>query len=436
MKTKLISIFALAIMMASCSNQELVDSDFQQPAPKQTSSIRSYEEALQIAQASIQMVDGQAQTRAASSRRISLSDSKVCLGGGITRSEAENDTLMYVFNFEDNQGFAIISANKNTEALIAITEKGHYDPTVRDQNDGFNLFMDLAKIYLENNRQAGDPGGGGLDPILEFKDSIVPFSGYVGPFVEVKWGQNYPEGMFCPNNNSGCTVTAMAQVMSYFEYPTGIPLTYSGADPSYQALNWSNIKVHSISNHSQYSHYTVCDADEATHMAIGRLCRQLGELSDSSYDPDGTGTGNNKAKQTLNSLGYTTTDWTNYSSSVVTASISNLHPVLISGDGILYDNGNPVEIKHSWVIDGYYYSGYESFTWNRPYPGFEWQLVEHTFHTDYYHHYNWGYIGANNGYFYTGVFAMANIYMDDGIIEPIFTSYNYNLNVKTISVYR
>ena len=31
MKTKLTSIFALAIMMASCSNQELIDSDFQQP---------------------------------------------------------------------------------------------------------------------------------------------------------------------------------------------------------------------------------------------------------------------------------------------------------------------------------------------------------------------------------------------------------------------
>jgi len=43
---------------------------------------------------------------------------------------------------------------------------------------------------------------------------------------------------------------------------------------------------------------------------------------------------------------------------------------------------------------------------------------------------------ANNGYFYTGVFAMANIYMDDGIIEPLFSDWNYNLNVKTISVYR
>ena len=433
MKTKLSSIFALAIMVASCSNQELIDSDFQQPTSQQTGNIRSYEEALQIAQASIQMVDGQAKTRAASSRRISLSDSKVCLGGGITRSEAENDTLMYVFNFEDNQGFAIISANKNTEALIAITEKGHYDPTVRDQNDGFNLFMDLAKIYLENNRQAGDPGGGGLDPILEFKDSIVPFSGYVGPFVEVKWGQSYPEGFFCPNGSSGCAITATAQVMSYFEYPTGIPLTYSGADQSYQALNWSNIKVHSISNHPQY---ILCNADEATHKAIGRLCRQLGELSNSSYDPDGTGTGSNDIKQTLNTLGYTTTNWTDYSSSVVTGSINNLRPVLIFGYRLNNDNGNQGQIGHMWVIDGYYYSGYESFIWNRPYPGFEWQLVEHTVHTDYYHHYNWGFSGNNNGYYTAGVFNVASVWMADGTINPALSNRNYNINVHTISVYR
>lgn len=433
MKIKLISIFALAIMMASCSNQELLDSDSLQSVSQQTSSIRSYEEALQIAQASIQMVDDQTQTRAASPRKISLSDSKVCLGGGITRSETDNDTLMYVFNFEDSQGFAIISANKNTEALIAITEKGHYDPTVRDPNDGFNLFMDLAKKYVENNRQMGDPGGGGLDPILEFKDSIVPFSGYVGPFVEVKWGQNYPEGMFCPNNHSGCAVTAMAQVMSYFEYPTGIPLTYSGADQSYQALNWSNIKVHSISNHSQY---TLCNADEATHKAIGRLCRQLGELSNSCYGPDGTETVINDVKQTLNTLGYTTTNWTDYSSSVVTGSINNLKPVIINGYRLNNDNGNQTLIGHMWVVDGYYYTGYESFTWNRPYGGFEWELVEHVIHKDYYHHYNWGYSGDNNGYYTTGVFSMPSVWIADGTINPALSNRNYNINVQTLSVYR
>ena len=118
MKIKVISILALAIMMASCSNEELIDSDFQQSAPQQKSSIRSYEEALQIAQSSIQIIEGSEKTRSASLRKISLDDSKVCLADGKTRSANGNDTLMYVFNFEDNQGFSIISANKNGSASI------------------------------------------------------------------------------------------------------------------------------------------------------------------------------------------------------------------------------------------------------------------------------------------------------------------------------
>lgn len=432
MKIKVISILALAIMMASCSNQELIDSDSPKPAPQQTSSIRSYEEALQIAQSSIQIIEGSEKTRSASLRKISLGDSKVCLADSKTRSANGNDTLMYVFNFEDNQGFTIISANKNTEALIAVTEKGHYDPAVRDDNEGFNLFMDLAKIYVANDRQMGEPGGG-LDPLLEFKDSIVTFSGYIGPFIEVKWGQYYPEGMFCPNQISGCSITAMSQVMTYFEYPTGISLTYSNADQSYQALNWSNIKLHAISKHAPNSFY---DVDEDTHKAIGRLCRQLGELANSTYCENGTGTLYNDLKQTMTQLGYTTNNWTDYSSGVVTASITNCHPVIIRGSRIKYENGNQVEVGHTWVVDGYYYSGYESFTWSRPYNGFDWELFEHVVSTDYYHHFNWGFSGDNNGYYITGVFNMGTIYMADGDIDPTLSDRNYNIDVKILSVYR
>ena len=89
-----------------------------------------------------------------------------------------------------------------------------------------------------------------------------------------------------------------------------------------------------------------------------------------------------------------------------------------------------------WVVDGYYYTGYESFTWNRPYGGFEWELVEHVIHKDYYHHYNWGYSGDNNGYYTTGVFSMPSVWIADGTINPALSNRNYNINVQTLSVYR
>lgn len=53
MNTKFLFL-ASAIMMVACSNQETIDSNLQQPVKKQASNIRSFEEALQIAQSSIE----------------------------------------------------------------------------------------------------------------------------------------------------------------------------------------------------------------------------------------------------------------------------------------------------------------------------------------------------------------------------------------------
>lgn len=100
------------------------------------------------------------------------------------------------------------------------------------------------------------------------------------------------------------------------------------------------------------------------------------------------------------------------------------------------DSLNVPIVGHTWVVDGYYYSSYESFTWSRPYNGFDWELIEHVVSTDYYHHFNWGYSGDNNGYYITGVFNMGTIHMADGDIDPTLSDRNYNIDVKIMSVYR
>ena len=110
------------------------------------STIRSFDEALQIAQSSISLVDGTGQTRSGSPRKIDLNNWKIFENDLKTRANSNsNDTLMYVFNFEDNQGFAIVSASKETEGLIAVTESGSYDPSTSSNIDGFNIYMDMAK---------------------------------------------------------------------------------------------------------------------------------------------------------------------------------------------------------------------------------------------------------------------------------------------------
>ena len=413
MKTKLISIFALAIMMASCSNQELSDSYLQQPACQHSSNLRSYEEALQIAQVSIGMVDGNTKTRSASSRKISLDDSKVCLAGNKTRSEGNNDTLMYVFNFEDNQGFAIVAAPKNVEGLLAVTESGYYDPNIESDNENFNLYMKWATKYVENGMRHVPSG-----PILFEKEVIVVLdSCQTGPYVTVQWGQHHPEGEFCSNGLSGCTNTAVAQLMSYYEYPTSIAIDYPDAPISTLQLDWTDIKAHPTGYHSP----SLCPDPDA-HSTIAHLLRQIGKKTWSSYNgsPNSSDAKTESylpaAKGFLRTLGYTVTERTYTTPSTLesatyyTNKLDNEYLFLIGAD-----DGTDVDpIAHTWVIDGYKYDLSRHYYLERNELQ-EWIIVDIQDIERYMFHMNWGWYGDSNGYFLPKVLNTFDAEIYDGI---------------------
>ena len=424
MKNKVISIFALAIMMASCSNQELIDSDSPKPAPLQTSSIRSYEEALQIAQSSIQMVDGQAQTRAASPRKIALNDTKVCKLDAKTRTSSDvNDTLMYVFNFEDNQGFAIISANKNTEALIAVTEKGHYDPAVRSDNESFNFYMDMAKKHIASTPRF-DPGLIPDDPIYEIVDTTFYLYGQlqITPYVTVKWGQQNPEGELCSNGKCGCANTAMAQIMSYYEYPASIEITY-GDNPFTQNLNWTGMKAH-VKHPQQF----IC-LDYDYHIAISRLCRQLGEDANSNYGSNGTSTDISDVTDCMSYYGYNTSGWLSYFSEY-----ANVYDNLIDEKLYIICGWNSDDRGHAWVLDGFQNISYQHVLARKPLGGFMWEILEiYDYGELDLYHFNWGWDGDCNGYFSTNVFdTTGGTFYDTGSHNH---QYNLNYYVQLQCVY-
>ena len=145
---KLNLLICLSLFAVACT-ENVSDVIPQEESANNVSTIRSFDEALQIAQSSISLVDGTGQTRSGSPRKIDLNNWKIFENDLKTRANSNsNDTLMYVFNFEDNQGFAIVSASKETEGLIAVTESGSYDPSTSSDIDGFNIYMTWPKnIY-------------------------------------------------------------------------------------------------------------------------------------------------------------------------------------------------------------------------------------------------------------------------------------------------
>ena len=416
------------LFMASCSETDGLEDNKENSQMK--SEIRSIDEALQIAKNSISMLENQASTRATTkNRRISLADSKV-IQKDITRSSANTiDTLMYVFNFEDSLGFAIVAAPMCIDGLLAVTEEGYYDPDVPSEIDGFNAFMEKAKEYcqnayfaeegIEDNSWLTRISEGSID---EWKDSVWYVWTNVWPLINVKWGQRHPEGEFCENELAGCSNTAMAQILTYFEYPDTIQLTYPNADKSYEVLDWTNIKSHTT------GHTLPNCSTPDTHTSISRLLREVGSLCHSQYNTSSTSTFTELyAPIAFNSLGYSVGGWIDYTLTDALNSLNVSRPLLI--EGFTYDS-----VGHVWVLDGYrkcrkYRQKFRRIDYS------EWNPIgSPQITTTYYMHYNWGWYGNSNGYFHSNVFNTSMVYFPD--TNQNTAQYNFKYDVKMMSVYR
>ena len=60
--------------------------------------------------------------------------------------------MLYIVNYADEQGFAVISANRQAEGLLAVVEQGAYgvDGKYYTDNLGFTAFMEQAETYTRS----------------------------------------------------------------------------------------------------------------------------------------------------------------------------------------------------------------------------------------------------------------------------------------------
>lgn len=407
---KLLSMLAIMALIACTSEDETLETKSQNKTIQNASAIRSFDEALQIAQNSIELLDGKAATRAAKPRTIDQKANKVVRATSTRGSSLSNDTLMYVFNFEDNQGFTVVAAPQNVEPLIAVTEMGSYDPENPGDNEGFNLYMEKTKEYI-----AGFGGHPDL-PVLQYYEIVEEYDEQRGPFVSVNWGQDNPEGEFCPNGIAGCLNVAIAQVMSFYEYPTNISLTYPGADQSTLVLNWSQIKSH------QTGHELDSCTTPIVHENIGRLHRQLGYLSNSIYYSNKTGSSLENVPTALSGMNFTANITSYYDSTYVANQLHNYHPLVITGGGT------------AWNIDGYNLHRITINTYERVAANVnQYVLVSSVVRNRYLYHYNWCWYGDCNGYFAPAVFNPRHAKSYDG--AHLSAPHDFGTNIKILRFY-
>lgn len=338
---------------------------------------------------------------------------------GTDEIPADLDTLMYVVNFSDDNGFALVAADKRTEPVFAIIDKGNFDfgQLNEEDNDMFLTFLDYAiSTELEDIENYGKD-----EPQTKAAINGWTINTTYAPILKTNWAQGdrrnpYSSyGKYCPNFITGCAVTAAAQILSHFRNISHVDWSYNGTGGGAD-LHWDRI----ISDCEKYNGmldlgYTAQSLDEIAH-----LCRYLGLAFDAEYE-EKTNVKRNKPINWFNDWsGLKASKLEEYNDSQIISSIKNGNPVYGTGfSGRKRFLG--ITIKHTgghvWVYDGYISANKD---------GKQQNLI----------HCNWGWGGNKNGYYLSKVFDTNSgpEIPDYQITDPTETSYyKYKLEYSIIS---
>ena len=290
-------------------------------------------------------------------------------------SPEEATETAYVFNFGQEEGYAILSADKRTDKIFAIVPQGYID--FQEDVDESILSTGVIEFYANLEaaydrqveyavRMQDSLISSALTKLESMTDSIgtkalvIPreeevlnteilygptyYVTEVAPLIKVRWGQSNPYDLYTPiitgtHAPTGCAATAVAQLMSYWRYPT--------------SYNW-DIMMPPSGNESLATFQTISHL--MTDVGAG-LNVQYGKKQSSAFFADIPGY--------LSGLGYNPGTYIAYKSSEVIQSLTNRRPVLIAGHSLKKDvyknylvfwekySHTYYEGGHAWLIDGY-----------------------------------------------------------------------------------
>ena len=320
--------------------------------------------------------------------------------------------VYYIFNMVP-AGFLAIAAQDAVQPVLCYSHSGSYRPD--DQPENFKAWMNQ---YQKQIRFAAVSNAKASSEVTAqwnyYRDTPVnglqPFSGReVTPLLTSTWNQGIYYNELCPADPSGpggrcyagCVATAMGQVMNYFRWPDTGTGSYTYECPPYDTLSadFGNTTYHWDLMETSLSH---------SNLYVAELLYHLGVSVDMVYGPNGSGMYNHKAAYSLRTYfkyspetqyvfrDSTTMDW----DSLLVSHLDQRIPMYYAGWSEPHVNG------HAFVCDGY--QG-----------------------TDYYH-FNWGWGGSYDGYFYTDNLTPggANFNLAQEVIIHAFpdtSQYNYPL---------
>ena len=340
----------------------------------------SSEDAMVFAEAAFSMLEkAEPATKSISRHAVSAIPFLGNLGGGMTKSVETQDTLAYIVNFSDGNGFAVIAADRRVEPILAIIPEGKYEsnhippgaatffanigPYLQRQIENHEKesskylsnalkamyeYLDYSNEGAEVTKSDGFDLSAFMQPTVSYRE-VSREETQITPLVTTKWGQDEPYNTQCPivqrpiindagaivdyenvNALAGCVATATAQIMAYWEYPSG--------------YDWDEMKANPLGWHVSL------DAQND----IARLMRHIGDGVHMTYGFDASSARTSDVPSYLSSVGYSNYGnvfrITNASSSPYSGSIfSDLQigrPVIMSVGDLMSD------ARHAFIVDG------------------------------------------------------------------------------------
>ncbi len=297
----------------------------------------------------------------------------------------KRDTLFYVFNA--TKGFVIIAADKRSVPILAFSEKNIFEtdniiPPVEMWLEHYKNQIQLLKSSPEKisnkNIQLWNKL---LKNQKDFENDIE----FISPLLTSKWGQGANYNYFCPKDEmgtngravTGCVATAMAQLMYYFRFPTTGIGAYSYNHDVYNTIE-------ADFSAALYDYAAMTDIPNTINAAASLLIHHCGVAVDMVYGPKSSGMYNHKAAYALRTYfrysptteyvfrDTTTQNW----DSIIVSHLNQKIPLYYAGWSVPDTNG------HGFICDGY-------------------QHID----SNYYYHFNFGWDGYMDGYFYTNTLS-------------------------------
>ncbi|MFW5627772.1 MAG: C10 family peptidase [Candidatus Cloacimonadaceae bacterium] len=317
---------------------------------------------------------------------------------------------LYIVSFEP-VGFVLIAADDRSEPVLGFDTQSLFSLDRLPAHVDWYLSQysrSMAEIR-EHPEWVKDPK---WEKLMNQDFSDYDFSRNVTPLCATTWDQNWPYNASCPLDSdgpggrvyAGCVATAMAQVMKKWNHP----ITGQGSH-SYNATGYG-MQTADFGN-TTYNWQDMPNSLTQQNTAVATLIYHCGVAVNMQYSPNGSGAYSSDARNALVSYfkyhdsaemiyahDYSATVWANK----MRAELDLSRPMVYRGQG---DDGG-----HAFVLDGYQGTNY--------------------------FHFNWGWSGHYNGYYYLNNLNPSSYSFTDyqGAISSLYPVIEYQNDLAATAI--